>query len=267
MDDFQKAAQGLSRNPIGIISLFLILIYSIASLLFGTKGQMLTETQRWPFIWFLIMFPVIVFIAFIYIVIRHHEKLYAPSEFRNELLFFRKLSSEEQKTRLDDDITALTVNDTSTNSVNEKLYPLSQDEIRLKVSIAEDLTIRALEQDLGCSISREVGVEVEKGWMNFDGAVKKNNELIAIDVRHYHGKGFPLFQIEYLLESLTKTKFKHFQFVSLIIAIVSENSLNDDQKLTTTLNELISKYNIQTKIMLYKLTDLQEKFGIKSIPI
>ena len=50
----------LARNPLGIIALFISLIYGFATLLLNLAADTLTNGQRWPLIIFIIIFPVLV---------------------------------------------------------------------------------------------------------------------------------------------------------------------------------------------------------------
>lgn len=97
IDEFSKAAQKLSRNPLWIIGLFIVLVYGIAALLFGVSSTNLQPNERLPLIYFLVIFPVIVLIAFYNLVSKHHFKLYAPLDFLDKEGFFRALSPLEQK--------------------------------------------------------------------------------------------------------------------------------------------------------------------------
>ena len=54
-----SAAKGLSRNPMGIIALFIVLIYGFAALTLGINHQ-LEQTERLLLVCFLIAFPVAV---------------------------------------------------------------------------------------------------------------------------------------------------------------------------------------------------------------
>lgn len=263
MNNFGETAKGLARNPIGVVALFLVLIYGLATLLLGVSGQILTETQRWPFIWFLILFPILILVAFVFLVVFHHEKLYAPSEFKDERHFFRKLAPDEQKARLDEEVTVIEKAIASSTTVAPDQYrPLSRDEVRLQVSLAEDLTLRALEQELGSSISREVAVEAGDGWLNLDGAVVRGKELLAIEVKHFQGRGLAIFQIEHLLDLLTKLRFKRFSRVSLLLAIVSDALPESDREIEQKLRTAISKFEIPTQLRFFRLQELKDRFGL-----
>jgi len=80
---FGDTAKGLSKNPLGIIALFIVLVYGFASLVTAFSGSF-TAAERLPLIYFLIIFPVLVLIVFAWLVSRHAGKLYSPSDFKNE---------------------------------------------------------------------------------------------------------------------------------------------------------------------------------------
>ena len=90
---FGETAKGLARNPLGIIALFIVLIYGFASLVVGVSGN-LEPPERLPIIWFLVVFPVIVLAVFAWLVSRHHEKLYAPKDYTNDKSFLDAASNK-----------------------------------------------------------------------------------------------------------------------------------------------------------------------------
>jgi hypothetical protein len=86
--DFGDTATKLARNPLGILALFQVLIYGIAGYVTANIGASGSELLQ-PLVWFLIIFPMVVLGVFTYLVIAHHRKLYAPSDFANEDNFMR----------------------------------------------------------------------------------------------------------------------------------------------------------------------------------
>jgi CheY-like chemotaxis protein len=88
VDSFGRTAKGLARNPLGIIALFLVLVYGMAALVTAFSGSM-SGSERLPLIWFLVLFPVLVLAAFIWLVSRHSFSLYAPSDFKDEENYVR----------------------------------------------------------------------------------------------------------------------------------------------------------------------------------
>ena len=80
---FGETAKGLARNPLGIIALFIVLVYGFASLV-AINANSFTAGERLPLIYFLVFFPVLVLIAFVWLVSKHSDKLYSPSDFSDE---------------------------------------------------------------------------------------------------------------------------------------------------------------------------------------
>jgi hypothetical protein len=86
--DFGETAKSLARNPLGIIALFIVLVYGFASLVTAFAGSF-TAAERLPLIYFLILFPVLVLVVFSWLVSNHSGKLFAPSDFKNEENYVR----------------------------------------------------------------------------------------------------------------------------------------------------------------------------------
>lgn len=96
MDKFLKLVPKLSKNPLGIIALFIVLIYGFAALVVGVSGENLKPDQKQPIIWFLVIFPVIVLFVFVWLVTKHHTKLYSPADFKDESHFVELQDQEGQ---------------------------------------------------------------------------------------------------------------------------------------------------------------------------
>lgn len=96
LKDFGDSAKELSRNPLGIIALFIVLVYGFACLLFGFSAKDLTEEERLPLIWFTITFPILVLCLFTWLVTKHHDKLYSPKDYRKDESFLETLNQKIQ---------------------------------------------------------------------------------------------------------------------------------------------------------------------------
>jgi hypothetical protein len=79
---------GFARNPLGIIALFIGLIYCFASLVTGFAGGY-SVTERLPLIYFLISFPVLVLAVFTWLVSKHNTKLFSPGDYKDEYNYVR----------------------------------------------------------------------------------------------------------------------------------------------------------------------------------
>jgi CheY-like chemotaxis protein len=80
---FGDTAKALSRNPLGIVALFIVMVYGFACLVTAFAGSF-TIAERLPLVYFLIAFPILVLGVFTWLVSRHSNKLFAPSDFRDE---------------------------------------------------------------------------------------------------------------------------------------------------------------------------------------
>jgi CheY-like chemotaxis protein len=80
---FSDTAKSLARNPLGIIALFIVLVYGFASLVTISAGSF-SPSERLPLIYFLIAFPTLVLLVFAWLVSKHSGKLFAPSDFKDE---------------------------------------------------------------------------------------------------------------------------------------------------------------------------------------
>lgn len=80
---FGETARALARNPLGIIALFIVLVYGLACLVTAFASSF-SPSQKTPLIYFLVIFPVLVLAVFSWLVSCHSGKLFAPADFRDE---------------------------------------------------------------------------------------------------------------------------------------------------------------------------------------
>jgi hypothetical protein len=99
ISSFGNTAKGFARNPLGIIALFIVLIYGFAALTLGFNSK-LEAAERLPLVWFLVAFPVAVLVLFGWLVSSHHEKLYAPSDFRSDDVFLKRAQTQRHTAEL-----------------------------------------------------------------------------------------------------------------------------------------------------------------------
>ena len=86
------------KNPLGVIGIFLVLTEAIASFVI-TKSNLI-EYQNNILIAFIVIFPFIVLIVFYDLVTKHHEKLYSPSDFKDEKNFVSTYNSYTQTSEI-----------------------------------------------------------------------------------------------------------------------------------------------------------------------
>ena len=89
IDKFGSIAQRLARNPLGIIALFIVLVYGMAALV--TTSSAIEQWHQLILIIFLVCFPILVLMVFYRLVTRHVEKLYGPTDYSNEVNFLEAI--------------------------------------------------------------------------------------------------------------------------------------------------------------------------------
>jgi hypothetical protein len=90
--NFYASAKTLARNPLGIIALFIVLVYAVASAVISLAKPEFYENPNHPAVLFLALFPVLVLLVFAFLVVRHHRNLYAPDDYADPKDFFHGLS-------------------------------------------------------------------------------------------------------------------------------------------------------------------------------
>lgn len=83
------------KNPIGVIGIFLVLTEAIASMVIVKSA--LNNVQNTILVIFIVLFPCLVLFVFYLLVTRHHEKLYSPSDYKDEKNFVNTYNSATQK--------------------------------------------------------------------------------------------------------------------------------------------------------------------------
>ena len=95
---FATSGRALAKNPLGIIALFIVLVYAFAALTLAA-GTNLQPFERTALVLFLVVFPVIVLAVFCWLVIGHHEKLYAPADYKSDEGFLAGLRERDKRAK------------------------------------------------------------------------------------------------------------------------------------------------------------------------
>jgi hypothetical protein len=101
-DFFIDTTKKYAKNPLGIIALFIWLVYLVAGSVLSLSVSYLEGSwQRMPLIFFIVIFPCVILAVFTYLVVYHHEKLYAPSDYKDEKNFVTFARDKEVTNRLE----------------------------------------------------------------------------------------------------------------------------------------------------------------------
>jgi phosphate/sulfate permease len=278
---FTKYASNFNKNPLSIIALFISLIYGFACLVLGSSNTVLDKQQKWPIVWFIVIFPLIVLIAFLYLVVRHHKKLYGPRDYKEDASFLKSLDIEDQKKRLKQEVELSDENDfnqdlesssrdteelqdeKSRNSLVNK--PMNKEvkynQKMLDYFLAEELALRGLEFEFNGSMQRQVGLYIkDTKILALDGLLDRDEFLIGVEVKYVNQEVLrthtinSIYHIAEKFQLYANIKKKKGVFV---IALVWTDKTPNIHKLQYMLNKL----EMNAKIVLYNLDELKGKFG------
>lgn len=265
MKEFMENATSFTKNPLGIIALFISLIYGIAALVL-TTGTELNSNQKWPIIFFIVIFPLLVLIAFYRLVIDHHIKLYGPSDFKDEGNFI-KITSENQSKKVKVEIEEVIDEDDKGRSLesSKDIYskinvtPQFTQSIKMQYFLAEDLAFRQLEQDLNLTIQRHMAYKLDNRLIEVDGVSKSGNTIYGFEIK-YNKKGYlsrnVILALSETAYSLNSTTLKNFKLVYALV--YEEKEISNIEDLRTKLEEL----RIPFEIKQYDINKLKKNFGL-----
>ncbi|MBI3021454.1 MAG: hypothetical protein HYY59_05605 [Candidatus Omnitrophica bacterium] len=258
LETFARAAERATRNPLGVIGLFIVLIYGCAGLVLGSAGGTLDMAQRWAMVAFIVLFPCLVLLVFYRLVTKYPSKLYAPSDWRDETNFFRSQTTEEQKQRLEKEV--------SLESKDVGSARRADEDIRAKYLLAEDLALRVLESELKAKISRQVVLK-DRHDLAFDGAIGTEHELLLIEVKYTSTSFIPSEIIAALhkrASTLAESLGVHSlgRAVNLLIVIVADMNEDDRLLLENSLSRH-DRYQYQgVELRVYDFRALRRQFGV-----
>lgn len=233
--DFLKGAKDFARNPLGIIALFISLIYGFATLLLNSSAEKLTEIERWPLVIFIVIFPIMVLVTFYKLVTNHHGKLYAPSDFKDDKSFLRTLTAEEQEKKLDKEVKESLESDklssesdvsTDTNPLVSGTANVQERNARVEENRRFKEELKLIENAVIEMIASEYNVKADKNVAigdtdaDFDALLKTPGRLIFVEVKALRHPGSGGWVLERLLyNAVIADKFLDSNF-KLIIAFV-----------------------------------------------
>lgn len=264
INEFAKEAQRLAKNPLGIIALFIVLVYGFAVLLLGASGDKLNEQQKWVMVWFIIGFPIIVLFTFYRLVTKHHAKLYAPSDYPDPKDFLHSLPADQQRSRIEAK-PEIKKEEDSTKEIAEKIPHKAEIEKPISKSeylIAEDLAFRKLKIEFKEYIMRNVSLKNRVDIM-FDGSVTRDNILYLIEVKYTNKPDIKYHIIDALKNRvrtayLTIAKNNPHITVRLLLVVVADLNEDDMYKLESYLHDVTENSMIEFRI--FDLNELKKEF-------
>jgi hypothetical protein len=291
-ESFGRTAEKLSRNPLGIIALFIVLAHAFASMILAFSNR-LQNGQQWPLIIFVVLFPLIVLSIFTYLVIKHHIKLYAPADFRSDESFLKSISPEQLKSEnvtIGSEITvketkasidlftdaAIAIDTENTNGDKNKDSDRSSSEMihSSEYLIAADLALRRIEASFNEPVRRQAVVTAFDGNIRFDGIIIQDDLVTGVGVLFF--KNINRISID-ILEGRFSTARKasnylvsigrRFNFILVIVVDDERTSGLRYESHRKSLEQLIldkitNKSLVKTQVQVLDFGLLKEEFSV-----
>jgi hypothetical protein len=253
------------RNQLGVIALLIFLIYALVSIVIGFSGH-IDASQKWPLVWFLVVFPLLVLAIFGWLLSRHHGKLViAGAEAGSGEMFLSTLTPDQQRRKLSKE---LNVYFSPSESVGEdqgqtdSALPTSFSDSRSLYLVAEDLVLRQIELDRGPNFMRHVTLE----GVPFDGVIVREDKVIAVEVKYLtssHVKqsmtGALLDNAEYAATRLKRTR-PNASF-TFLLAVVTQMSDEEQTRLKANLVNKFGVTPVDIDIEFFDLKHLENAFA------
>lgn len=251
----------LVKNPIGIIALFISMIYGFANLLLGATATSLTPDERFPLIIFIVLFPVVVLGIFYLLVSRHHGKLYAPGDYKDDKSFLRTLSQEEREQKLEKDVEeALPPTDAEQpqggERQNHQETPPSRrlSEVREELRLVEELVVSKFEREFNQRAQRDVALG-DTG-ANFDALFDDGGRFTFLEVKSIRNPMLGSSMLDRVLyNAVVADKFLNSN-LKLIVAVVYSFGKEDLPRMESFWRRRIEKCPVSIELRFIQREEL-----------
>lgn len=271
VSEFADKAKALTRNPLGMIGLFIVLVYAIA-LAITVAPNVLSANQRWASLAFIFLFAFYVMHSFLDLVKNHPRKLYAPRDFRNDDTFLRyagpELKTDKEAEEARELMSGEPLDPSGGPDGETPSQPWSQDieKGRQVVRQSETLAIGLLEREFNRKIDRDIAFP--DGRALFDGAIVGPDAIVAIEVRALKYAGQARLAVDAVLRSLVNAN-RHLQSLSspvplhgLIVFVTIDASISEERTQHVIDAALATwETRIPVEVRIYSLEELQAQAG------
>jgi hypothetical protein len=271
---------GHIRNPLTVIAIFAGLAEVSGTIVL----PFIEKSLQADFLWFLMLFPALLVVAFFATLNFNRKALYAPSDFREEKNFLALATASpealESKLRVEMDevkrMEEVAVKHWQKQVANSPILPpipvprsgmftppsLSDDESRrAKVTLSEALALQIISREFKRPISQGVRLTGRSGHsIIFDGMIEEGDELHGIEVKYFLTRPDPSYtkqyfkQVQQLHDDLLELQRKT---LSLIYVVVTDSEITQ-VKLLNSLRATAGRFSMSISIRVFGSSDLVE---------
>ena len=235
------------KNPLGVIALFVTFIDGIAGLVISVNFEHLHGAcERLPLIWFIVLFPIIVLVAFLYLVIKHPEKLYGPNDFDDQELYLKALGKIIKPNEKPEKIENPEKFSLKGNPDSWCFFAYStMNTSQLAISIQE-----AALQKYSDEHHLEIKTDVYSPRVKvFDGIAEKDGDIYLFDVKtNFSHVTSMKMKLEDISKGLLKNTGEH---IHIVLILVTKDKIHSDK-----LNQLCEQFDgIQLNLEMVNYTN------------
>ena len=266
-----KLPKWSAENPLGIIALFISLIYGMSALLLGTSIDSLEPHNETILVVFTVVFPFVVLGVFGWLVANHHKKLYGPKDFKSDESFLIANGNEDPAAlgeRLKREV--VEVNQTDSDEGQGKgsregptCEAKTQRSRIHEAYIAESLVFQDLQNEFGGAVMREVTLMGRQNKQyRVDGVIRNDDRTTIIEVKFIRGS-YPARRVREVYEQLRHYKDQFHGVVQGKVDYMAVFVVDSHSRMPTeTIDSMI---NIQATegigYRVYNYSSLIEKYG------
>jgi hypothetical protein len=170
-------------------------------------------------------------------------------------------NSFDQKVKLDTEVNeARNINgfEVMENTRSQGLI-ISENDIRLRILQAEDLALRAIQDEFGISISRQLKFNKDMG---IDGFFAQNGTGIMIEVKYYLNKMTKMIIQNTLENVFNKIQCYHWKNIKVLFVVVYDNKSIESKPEEDRIKKILDKYTEKLIIRVFKIDELANRYNI-----
>ena len=240
-----------SRNFFAVAVVLAVLVLFLISLSAALALSYFEESKQFLVVALLILIPLAGLAAAIVLIYRHSQRLFAST--RNDENFSRLMPPESQRRKLNVQVKELAG---VMNVARENLGDL-----RAAYILAEDLTLRKIEQEMRLPLKRHIRV----GDAEFDAVFISRASLTFVEVAFLVTPEFSQQKVDLILEKLGKVKKSFFHIrknskFKLMLAVVMQLDAESESELRSSLAQKFNETPVDVDIRFFNFEELQRIF-------
>jgi hypothetical protein len=241
-----------SKNYLTLITILIVMACLAVSLGFGLSSATLNLAQRWIFIVFLILFPILGLLLSVWLILKHFRKL-SVIEADDEIPW-QIMTAERQKRKLN-------------AAVDDLAYylniPESQmSDLRSAYIVAEDLALRNIEQELSIPLKRYMSLE----RVDFDAILINDETIKCLDITFAVTPDISQEKINGILRKVdtfkkTINRLRPETKIVLMLILVTQLDSAAEAELRSSVKNKFTQTPVDVDIRFYDFESLQRTFA------